>query len=216
MKFFIDTGNIQQIKEAVELGMCDGVTTNPSLIAKEGRDHKQVIQEITKLLNGKPVSVEGIGDTAEQMVEEAEEFVTWGKGVVVKIPMTKEGLKAVRILSRDGIETNVTLVFSASQALLAAKAGATYVSPFIGRLDDIGQKGMNLIDDVVKIYQNYGLETEIIVASIRSTDHVIEAAKLGAHIATIPTKVMDLMWKHELTDKGIEIFKNDWKKSHSK
>ncbi|MFH2106154.1 MAG: fructose-6-phosphate aldolase [Candidatus Micrarchaeota archaeon] len=216
MKFFLDTGNIQQIKEAVELGMCDGVTTNPSLIAKEGRDHKQVIQEICKLLGNKPVSVEGIGDTAEQMVKDAEEFVAWGKGVVVKIPMTKEGLKAVRILSQKGIKTNVTLVFSPAQALLIAKAGATYVSPFVGRLDDIGQNGMNVISDIMEVYKAYGYKTEVIVASIRSVDHVVEAAKLGAHIATIPAKVMDLMWKHELTDKGIEIFNNDWKKSHEK
>lgn len=215
MKFFIDTANVESIRKAAELGMCDGVTTNPTLIMKEGRDHKTVIQEIAKVMKG-PLSVEGITTTAEEMVKEGEDLAKWAPNVVVKIPMTEEGLKAVRILEKKGIRTNVTLVFSASQALLIAKAGASYASPFVGRLDDIGQNGMDLIRDIVQIYNNYGYKTEVIVASVRSTRHVEEAAKAGAHIATIPAKVLGEMYKHPLTDKGIAQFIEDHKKTAAK
>lgn len=211
MKFFLDTGNVDAIKKAVELGMCDGVTTNPTLIMKEGKDHKQVISEINKIFKG-PISIEGVGMTAAEMVKEAEEFQSWADVPIMKVPMTQEGLQAVRILSKKNIQTNVTLVFSASQALLAAKAGATYASPFVGRLDDIGQNGMDLIRDIVQIYDNYMFETEVIVASVRSLKHVEESAKAGADIATIPPKIYEEMWKHSLTDKGIAQFIEDHKK----
>lgn len=214
MKFFMDTADVEAIKKAVELGMCDGVTTNPTLIMKSGKDQKTVIKEIAKIVKG-PISVEGIADDAAGMVKEAEEFVRWAPNIVVKIPMTKEGLKAVRTLSGKNIKTNVTLVFSASQALLAAKAGATYVSPFVGRLDDISENGMRLIADILEIYKAYEFKTEVIVASIRHPLHVVESAKLGAHIATMPVEVFDKMFKHPLTDKGIFQFKEDYAKSAS-
>lgn len=216
MKFFLDTANTDTIKKAVGLGMCDGITTNPTIILKEGKDHKKAIQEIDKVVDGKPISIETIGLTAEEMVKEAEEFVKWAKCPVIKVPMTQEGLRTVRMLSKKKISTNVTLVFSASQALLAAKAGATYVSPFIGRLDDIGQDGMILVRDIVEIYKNYGFKTEIIVASIRSLKHVEQSAKAGAHIATIPPKIYEEMWNHELTTKGIAKFTEDYKQSQQK
>jgi len=209
MKFFLDTANVEEIKKAIELGVCDGVTTNPTLIMKEGKDHKSVIAEIAKVVKG-PISVEGIADDAPGMIKEGEEFATWAKNVVVKVPMTKEGLKAVRVLESKGIKTNVTLVFSASQALLVAKAGASYVSPFVGRLDDISQDGMELISDIMDIYENFGFKTEVIVASIRDPIHVTDAAVLGAHIATIPAAVLDKMWKHPLTDAGIATFKEHY------
>ncbi len=212
MKFFLDTANVEEIKKAIELGVCDGVTTNPTLIMKEGKDHKTVIQEIAKVVKG-PISVEGISDDATGMIKEGEEFATWAKTAVVKVPMTKEGLKAVRVLESKGIKTNVTLVFSASQALLAAKAGASYVSPFVGRLDDISQDGMGVISEIMDIFDNYGFKTEVIVASIRDPIHVTDAAVIGAHIATIPAAVLDKMWKHPLTDKGIAQFKEDFKKT---
>ncbi len=212
MKFFLDTGEVDRIKKYAEMGLCDGITTNPSLIMKSGRDHKQVIQEIADIVSG-PISVEAIGSTAEEMLKEAEEFKTWAQNVVIKVPMTQEGLKAARILENSGTPVNVTLVFSAAQALLAAKAGASYVSPFIGRLDDRGERGMDLIQDIMEIFTNHWIKTQVIVASIRSVKHIEEAAKLGAHIATIPPKIMDEMWKHELTDKGIERFLEDYKKS---
>lgn len=212
MKFFLDTANVEKIRAAVELGMCDGVTTNPTIIMKEGKEQKSVILEIAKIMKG-PLSVEGIGETAEQMVSDGEEFAKWAPNVVVKVPMTNEGLKAVRILEKKGIKTNVTLVFSASQALLAAKAGASYVSPFVGRLDDIGQDGMKVVEDIVQIYKNCGFKTKIIVASVRSVAHVERAAKAGAHIATIPPKVFDEMFRHQLTDKGIALFLEDYKKA---
>ncbi|MFA5077655.1 MAG: fructose-6-phosphate aldolase [Candidatus Micrarchaeia archaeon] len=212
MKFFLDTANAEKIKNAVELGMCDGATTNPTIIMKEGKEHKTAIQEIAKIMKG-PLSVEGIGQSAEELVKEGEEFAKWAPNVVVKVPMTAEGLKAVRTLEKKGIRTNVTLVFSASQALLAAKAGASYVSPFVGRLDDISEDGMALIQDIVQIYKNYGYKTEIIVASVRHPIHVVEAAKAGAHIATIPSDVFEKLFKHPLTDKGIAQFLEDHKKS---
>lgn len=208
----MDTADVEAIKKYVALGFADGITTNPSLILKSGRNHKEVVKEICSIVHG-PVSVEGVGMTSEEMVKEAEEFRTWGKNVVIKVPMTEEGLKAVRILEKKGIHTNVTLVFSASQALLAAKAGASYVSPFVGRLDDKGEKGMDVVKEILEIYKNYKFDTEVIVASVRSRAHVEESARIGAHIATIPPKVLDEMWKHELTDKGIEKFLEDFNKS---
>lgn len=212
MKFFMDTANVEQIKKAVELGMCDGVTTNPTLIMKESRDHKAVIQEIARIVKG-PISVEGISDSTEGMVKDGVEFAKWAPNVVVKIPMTKEGLLAVRELSGKGIKTNVTLVFSPAQALLAAKAGTAYVSPFVGRLDDISEDGMKVVSDIMQIFSAYGYETEVIVASVRNVKHVVDAAKLGAHIATIPAAVLDNMFKHQLTDKGIAQFKADYAKT---
>lgn len=212
MKFFIDTADVEAIKKAVELGMCDGVTTNPTLIMKSGKDQKTVIKEIAKIVKG-PISVEGIADDAQGMIKEAEEFAKWAPNIVVKVPMTKEGLKAVRYLASKEIQTNVTLVFSASQALLAAKAGATYVSPFVGRLDDISEDGMRLIADIMDIYQAHGFKTEIIVASIRHPMHVVDSAKMGAHIATMPADVFEKMFRHPLTDKGIAQFKEDYAKT---
>ncbi|MBN1169993.1 fructose-6-phosphate aldolase [Candidatus Micrarchaeota archaeon] len=211
MKFFLDTAVIEDIRKAVALGVCDGVTTNPSLIMKAGKDHKQVIQEIARLVDG-PVSVEGVGETAEEIVKEAEEFSSWAPNVVIKVPMTKEGIKAVRLLSAKDIKTNVTLVFSASQALLAAKSGATYVSPFVGRLDDISEDGMQLIQDIMDIYDNYEFDTEVIVASVRDPVHVVEAAIIGAHIATVPAAVLEKLWNHPLTDKGIVTFREHHEK----
>lgn len=209
MKLFIDTANIDEIKEAAELGVICGVTTNPSLIAKEGRDFKEVISEITSIVDG-PISAEVISLEADAMVEEAIPLAKINKNIVIKIPMTAEGLKAVKKLSAMGIHTNVTLVFSASQALLAALAGATYVSPFLGRLDDIDFSGMSLIADIADIFKKGGVSTEIICASIRNPNHVTDAAKLGADIATVPYKVIMQMIKHPLTDAGIERFLKDW------
>ena len=215
MKFFLDTADVEKIKQAAECGLVDGVTTNPTLILKAGRDQKTVIQEIAKIISG-PISVEGVGMAAEDMVKEGEEFAKWAKNVVVKVPMTQEGLKAVRILEKKGIRTNVTLVFSASQALLAAKAGASFVSPFVGRLDDVSEDGMALIYDIMDIYTNYEFKTEVIVASVRSPMHVVEAAKAGAHIATVPSDVFEKLFKHALTDKGIAQFIEDHRKHATK
>lgn len=209
MKLFIDTANIEEIKAANDLGVICGVTTNPSLIAKEGRDFKTVIKEITSIVDG-PISAEVISLEAEGMVSEALDLVKIDKNIVIKIPMTAEGLKAVKELSSKGIRTNVTLIFSAAQALLAAKAGASYVSPFVGRLDDINSDGMCLIEDIVTIFGNYGIETEIIAASIRNSMAVTDCAKAGADIATVPYKVIMQMIKHPLTDAGIEKFLKDW------
>ena len=210
MKFFIDTANLAEIKEAISLGVVDGVTTNPSLVAKEGNvDFHTRIKEICELISG-PVSAEVIALETEEMIEEARELAALSDNVVVKIPMTVEGLKAVQILSNEGIKTNVTLVFSANQALLAAKAGATYISPFVGRLDDRAHEGMDLIRDINTILENYDLKSEIITASIRSPRHVKNAALIGADIATIPFGVVEKMSQHPLTDIGIERFLNDW------
>lgn len=211
MKFFIDTANVDEIKKALALGMVDGVTTNPSLVSKEARPFPDILKEICSLVEG-PVSAEVIGLEAEGMVGEARELVRIADNIVIKIPMLEEGLKAVRLLSAEGIKTNVTLVFSAAQALLAAKAGATFVSPFVGRLDDIGQSGMELISDIMTIYRNYGFTTEIIVASVRHPMHVLDAARIGADIATIPYKVIAQLAKHPLTDRGIQQFLADWEK----
>ncbi|CDF57261.1 fructose-6-phosphate aldolase [Thermobrachium celere] len=209
MKLFIDTANVNEIREAEKLGIICGVTTNPSLIAKEGRDFVEVVKEITEIVDG-PISAEVISLDADGMIKEARELTKIHKNIVIKIPMTLEGLKAVKVLSKEGIKTNVTLIFSSAQALLAAKAGATYVSPFVGRLDDVGHNGMNLIEEIVRIFDNYGIETEIIAASIRHPMHVVEAALAGAHIATVPYKVLVQMAKHPMTDIGIEKFLKDW------
>ena len=211
MKIFIDTANVNEIKEAATWGILDGVTTNPSLIAKEGRDLKEVIEEICSIVDG-PISAEVISLESEKMVEEALELVKLHKNIVIKIPMCIEGLKAVKILTEKNIKTNVTLIFSSQQALLAAKAGATYVSPFVGRLDDIGMVGTNLIDEVSAIFKNHSIKTEIIAASIRNPIHASECALAGADIATIPFNVLKQMAKHPLTDIGIEKFLADYNK----
>lgn len=209
MKIFIDTANIEEIKQAHRLGIVSGVTTNPSLIAKEGRNFREVVQEICAIVDG-PISAEVISLKAEEMVKEAEELAKIHPNVIIKVPMTADGLTATNILHKKGIKTNVTLVFSANQALLAALAGATFVSPFVGRLDDVGQDGMELIRDIVQIFDVYGFDTEVIAASIRHPIHVTESARAGAHIATIPFKVIMQMVKHPLTDIGIEKFLADW------
>ena len=209
MKFFIDTANIDEIREINDWGVICGVTTNPSLIAKEGRDFKEVISEITSIVDG-PISAEVISLECDGMVKEAKELVKIHPNIVIKIPMTKEGLKAVSVLSKENIKTNVTLVFSPSQALLAARAGASYVSPFVGRMDDIGNEGMMIIKDIKEIFENYNISTEIIAASIRHPMHVIQAAKAGSDIATIPYSVFVQMVKHPMTDLGIEKFLKDW------
>ncbi len=212
MRFFIDTANVDEIRKANDMGVICGVTTNPSLIAKEGRDFKEVLGEITSIVDG-PISGEVKATTADAdgMIKEGREIAAMHKNMVVKIPMTAEGLKAVKVLSKEGIKTNVTLIFTANQALLAAEAGATYVSPFLGRLDDINQNGVDLIRDIVHIFENYGYETEIIAASVRHTMHVQDCAMAGADIATVPYKVIMQMLKHPLTDQGIEKFIADYK-----
>ena len=211
MKFFIDTANINEIKEANDMGMVDGVTTNPSLIAKEGRDFEEIIKEICEIVDG-PISAEVVSTDTEGMLEEARKLSKIHNNIVIKIPMLVDGLKATRKLSEEGIKTNVTLVFSPLQALMAAKAGATYVSPFIGRLDDISQEGLLLVEQIVEIYSNYAYDTEIIVASIRNPLHVVESALMGADIATIPFNVLSKLAAHPLTDKGLKAFLDDWNK----
>ncbi|GAB6078227.1 fructose-6-phosphate aldolase [Hydrogenobaculum acidophilum] len=215
MQFFIDTANVEEIKQAIDWGILDGVTTNPTLAAKTGRPFMDVVKDILSLVDG-PVSLETVSLDTEGMVKEGRFLAELGDNVVVKIPMTKEGMKAVNILEEEGIPTNVTLIFSPMQALIAAKAGASYVSPFIGRLDDISTDGMNLVRDIRTIFDNYGYETEIIAASIRHPIHVLEAAKAGADIATIPFSVLESLFKHPLTDIGIEKFLKDWEKVPNK
>ena len=211
MRFFIDTANVEEIKKANDMGVICGVTTNPSLIAKEGRDFTEVIKEITTIVDG-PISGEVKATTtdAEGMIAEGREIAAIHSNMVVKIPMTVEGLKAVKVLSEEGIKTNVTLIFTPAQAILAARAGATYVSPFLGRLDDISSMGVTLIEEIVQIFDNYDLDTEIICASVRNPIHVIDCALAGADIATVPYKVIEQMTKHPLTDQGIEKFKADY------
>jgi transaldolase len=211
MKFFIDTANIQEIKEGLALGMVDGVTTNPSLVAREKKDFNRVIQEILAVVDG-PVSLEVVSLDANGMLREGKKLAKLGSQVVIKVPMTTEGLKATRIFASEGIRVNQTLIFSPVQALMAAKVGAAYVSPFVGRLDDVAHDGMEIVDQILTIYHNYGFETEVIVASVRHPRHVLEAALMGADIATIPFKVIAQLAKHPLTDNGIEAFLNDWKK----
>ncbi|KHD36092.1 transaldolase [Clostridium acetobutylicum] len=215
MKLFIDTANVEEIKEVNDMGVICGVTTNPSLVAKEGRDFNEVIREITSIVDG-PISGEVIALDAEGMIKEGREIAKIHKNMVVKIPMTEEGLKAVKVLSSEGIRTNVTLIFSAGQALLAARAGATFVSPFLGRLDDIGADSIGLIESIVNIFDIHDIRTEIIAASIRSPKHVIDSAEAGAHIGTVPYKVLKQLIKHPLTDIGIERFMKDWKEAFNK
>ena len=211
MKFFIDTANVDEIKKANELGMVDGVTTNPSLVSKEGREFEGLIKEICGIVEG-PVNAEVVSVDAEGMIKEGRDLVKLADNIVVKIPLIEEGLRAVRILAREGIKTNVTLCFSPVQALMAAKAGAAYISPFVGRLDDISHVGMELAEQIVTIYDNYAIETEVIVASVRNPVHVLDAALMGADIATIPFKVIQQLIKHPLTDIGLDKFLADWKK----
>ena len=211
MKFFIDTANIDQIKDANDMGMVDGVTTNPSLIAREDGEFKEIIAQICNIVKG-PVSAEVISLEYDGMVSEARELAKIADNIAVKIPMTVEGLKAVKTLTDEGIKTNVTLVFSALQALMAAKAGATFVSPFVGRIDDLAQEGMGLVEEIVQIYANYDFDTQVIVASVRSPLHVLDSALLGADIATIPYGVLKKLAAHHMTDKGIDAFLSDWNK----
>jgi transaldolase len=215
MKFFIDSANIDEIREAASLGILDGVTTNPSLVAKEGKNFRALLDEILAIVDG-PVSAEVVATDHEGIVTEARELAAIHRNIVVKVPLIREGLKAVRQLSDEGINTNVTLCFSPTQALLAAKAGATYISPFIGRIDDVGTDGMDLIQQIVTIYQNYGYKTEVLAASIRHPMHVLQAAMIGADVATIPFKIIDQMFKHPLTDIGLQRFLDDWKKNEAK
>ena len=215
MKLFIDTANVEEIKQANDMGIICGVTTNPSLIAKEGRDFNEVIKEITSIVDG-PISGEVISLEAEGMIKEGREIAKIHKNMVVKVPITEAGLKAVKVLSKEGIKTNVTLIFSAGQALLAARAGATYVSPFLGRLDDIATNSMELIETIVDIFEIHGIDTEIIAASIRNPLHVVDAARAGAHIATVPGSVLKQLLKHPLTDSGIERFMKDWNDAFKK
>ena len=211
MKIFLDTASVQEIKTANDILKLDGVTTNPSLILKEGKDYKKTLKEICSIVSG-PVSAETISLNAEGMVKEGREFAKIAKNIVIKVPMTQEGMKACRILTKAGIKVNTTLVFSANQALLAAKAGSHFVSPFVGRLDDINQNGMEIVKEIKQIYANYNFKTKILVASVRHTMHVKEAALLGADIATVPFKVYENLFKHDLTDKGIKQFSDDWNK----
>lgn len=215
MKFFIDTANLDEIKKGLEMGMVDGVTTNPSLVAREDKPFEEILKEICKVVDG-PVSAEVVSLDAAGMCKEAKILAAMSDNIVIKIPMIVEGLKAVKRLTAEGIKTNVTLVFSSAQALLAAKAGATYVSPFVGRLDDIGEQGMDLISDIMTVYRNYGYQSEVIVASVRSPLHVMDAAMIGADIATIPLKVIEQLAKHPLTTNGIAQFLADWEKRKKK
>lgn len=215
MKFFIDSANIDEIREAASLGILDGVTTNPSLVAKEGKNFRQLLDEILELVDG-PISAEVVSTDREGILTEARELAAIHPNIVVKVPLIREGLKAVRQLTDEGINTNVTLCFSPTQALLAAKAGATYISPFIGRLDDISIDGMELIEQIVTIYQNYDFRTQVLAASIRHPLHVVQAAMMGADVATIPFKIIDMMFMHPLTDSGLQKFLDDWKKNEAK
>ena len=215
MKIFIDTANVEHIREAWDMGIIDGVTTNPTLVSKTGKGFREVVEEIMSIVDG-PISLEVISLESEGMVKEARKLAEYGPNAVIKVPMTAEGLKATKILSKEGIKTNVTLVFSPNQALLAAKAGATYMSPFVGRLDDISQWGMDIIETIVDIYNNYDFETQVLAASLRHPMHVIEAALAGAHVATIPYDVLMKMVKHPKTDEGIDNFLKDWEKVPSK
>jgi len=211
MKFFLDTANIEEIRNAAEYGLIDGVTTNPSLVSKEGRPFKEILLEIARLVDG-PISAEVVSTDAAGILKEAYELAKLHSNIVVKVPMIKEGMKALKQLSRDGIRTNVTLIFNCNQALIAAKLGATYVSPFVGRFDDVSEVGTSLIADLVKIFQNYSFSTQILVASCRNPLHIREAALLGAHVATMPFKVLEQLMKHPLTDIGLERFLKDWEK----
>jgi transaldolase len=216
MKLFLDTANIEEIKTAWSWGAIDGVTTNPSLVAKEGRPFKDVVREICEIVNPGDISAEVVSLDAEGMIREAHEVASWHPNIVVKIPMTKEGMKAVRVLSQEGIRCNVTLVFSLSQAFLAAKAGAYYISNFVGRVDDISGEGMNAVRDTVNMVQEYGFKSQVLVASVRHPMHVVEALRAGAHACTVPFKVLEQLYQHPLTDIGIQRFLADWEKSGAK
>lgn len=211
MKFFIDTANIEEIKTATEWGLLDGVTTNPTLVSKEKRKFRDILKDICSIVDG-PVSAEAVSLDAKGLIAEARDLSKIHRNIVVKIPMTLEGMKAVKTVSAEGIKTNVTLIFSPIQALMAAKAGAAYVSPFVGRLDDIAQRGMDVVKSILDIYRNYAFKAEVIVASVRHPMHVVEAAVMGAHVATIPFKVLEQLSRHPLTDKGMETFLKDWEK----
>ena len=212
MKFFVDSADIKQIEDLMPTGLIDGVTTNPSLIAKNGDDMAKTIKDICALVSG-PVSAEVTATDSDKMLEEGQYLASLAKNVTIKVPLTINGLKTCKALRAQGTQVNVTLCFSATQALLAAKAGASFISPFVGRLDDIGEKGMDLIEDIVIIYENYGFETEVLVASVRSKQHVIDAAIIGAHVATLPPKVIYELYEHPLTDKGLKAFLDDWSKT---
>jgi transaldolase len=216
LKIFIDTANVSDIKKAYELGVLSGITTNPSLVAKEGKDFFETLKEIISIVGNIPISAEVVSLDANEMVEQGKKLAALGEGIVIKVPMTAEGLKATHRFTQMGIKTNVTLIFSSTQALLAARAGATYVSPFIGRLDDINQIGMHLIGEIAQIFQLHKIKSEIIAASVRHTTHVIESAMSGADIATVPYKIIEAMMKHPLTDAGIEKFMDDWKQANQK
>lgn len=215
MKIFLDTANLEAIRRYNDIGAVDGITTNPTLLSREKEHPEEIMREITRLVNG-PVNLEVVGITANAMLEEAHRLRTFGDNVVVKIPMTPEGLKAVKILDNEGIKTNVTLIFSSNQALLAAKAGASYVSPFIGRLDDAGHNGMEVIREIVQIFDNYKFHSEVLVASVRHPVHVVEAAKIGAHVVTLPPEILGKMMSHPLSEKGLELFLLDWEKVKKK
>ncbi|MEF8881322.1 MAG: fructose-6-phosphate aldolase [Halapricum sp.] len=209
MRTFIDSADVEEVRHAHELGLVDGVTTNPSLVSSTDRDYRDIIEELTEFVDG-PISVEVIATDYEKMLEEAREYDTWGENIAVKLPMTRDGMRALRTLSEEGVQTNITLIFSANQALIAAKNGATMVSPFMGRLDDIGHDGVELVEEIREIYDNYGYETDILAASIRHPNHVKEVASVGADIATMPTSVADSMFDHPKTDSGLESFLEDW------
>jgi transaldolase len=211
MKIFLDTANIDSIKKYNDMGLVDGITTNPTLLSKEKGNPAEIMRQIVKIVKG-PVSLEVVGITVEEMIEEAHRLKKYGQNVVVKIPMIPDGMKAVKKLKAEGVETNVTLIFSANQAILAAKAGAAYVSPFIGRLDDAGQEGMAVIREIVQIFKNYQFDTNVLVASVRHPLHVIEAGKIGAHVVTLPPDILGKMMSHPLTDKGLSAFLSDWEK----
>jgi transaldolase len=215
MKFFLDTANVKEIREGQDMGVLDGITTNPSLVAKEGKPFKEAILEICGIVNG-PVSVEVTATDLSGMLEQGRNYAKWHRNVVVKFPTTPEGVKACKTVSQEGIRVNMTLCFSATQALIVAKAGATYVSPFVGRLDDISSDGMTLVREILHIYQNYGFSTQVLAASLRHPMHVVEAALAGAHVGTMPFKVMEMMFHHPLTDIGLEKFAKDWEKANLK
>ncbi len=215
VKIFVDSANVEKIRQLNEMGIIDGVTTNPTLVSQEGKPFKQILKEICSIVDG-PISAETVSLDAKGMLAEAEELVKIHKNIVIKIVNTPEGLKAVKALSKKGVKTNVTVTFSALQALLAAKAGATFISPFIGRLDDIGQDGMQVVRDIVQIYKNYGYKTQVLVASVRHPVHILEAAKIGADVVTCPPEIIEKMFKHPLTDLGIKRFLDDWKKVQEK
>jgi transaldolase len=213
MKLFVDTGRVEEVRKAAEWGIVDGVTTNPSLIAQAGRGFKETVLEICSILPNGSISAEVVGTTVEDILREGREIASWSPNIVVKVPMTPAGIAATRQLTREGIRVNMTLVFSPAQALLAAKAGATYISVFVGRVDDVSSEGMRTIEDAVQIVENYGFDSEVLVASIRHPMHVVEAARLGAHIATMPFKVMEQLFQHPLTDIGLQRFLDDWRKA---